>query len=476
MSRSIRSKIIVRGTMEAVTPIAVGGVGGGDHTDMELARDGTGAYYIPGTSLAGPMRAWLEDNCERCVEALFGYIEDRGEGGSASCLYIEDSRIDGNVISERRHGISIDAHRGTAKEGFFYTRALLPRGTRFPLNMELDVTDGCGDEAESALSGILSAVKSGAIRFGACKTRGMGRVMPAELTVDRCDFEADADALDNWLNGMDSSVHGGAEILRPFCGGADGSERIGLDIPWQALSPLMVKDGRDGVEADMLPLMSGTGYGIVTPVIPGSSLKGVLRAQAGRILSTIFRGLTEDAKALMRDVFGSEKNAGLLSVDDVYYLTKNDIKLTEWLSEENLDGTPTERHQYVAIDRFTGGASDSALYNARPVRADGDCGRWDDMHMTLRLPRGADITSRRTASALLHLLLRDMRDGYVPIGFGSRRGMGFIKADIADAVRHMCETVSSCSDMQSAWDSFTGGKGYTPMIRLSDDGSGGMQS
>ena len=55
----------------------------------------------------------------------------------------------------------------------------------------------------------------------------------------------------------------------------------------------MVKAGRNGVEADMLPLMSGVedakgAAGGIAPVLPGSSVKGALRAQARRILHTLF--------------------------------------------------------------------------------------------------------------------------------------------------------------------------------------------
>lgn len=473
MSRKISSKIIVKGTLTALTPISVGGLGGGDHVDIELAEDASGAYCIPGTGLAGPMRAWLEERADDdIVKELFGYIKPGGEDGAASSLFIEDSRVDGSVIRERRHGISIDAESGTTKKGFFYTRALLPRGTCFPLNMELDIFDEADKKEviESALSGILTALQRGEIRFGACKTRGMGRVKLDNLNINRYDFVSDPAALDNWLNDNPSSSRGDADMLSEFSCSSEGADIFETDIPWRAVSPIMVKAGRDGIETDMLPLMSGVGGEKIAPVIPGSSLKGVLRSQAERILRTIFDGENENAKKLVDNIFGSEDNAGLLSVDDVYYNTADDIRLSDWLSEENLDKTPTEKHQYVAIDRFTGGASDGALYSARPVKASADSpsskGKWDPIHMALRLPKGSKKASRITAAALIKLLLRDMRDGYISIGFGSRRGMGAVTADMDAAVCGMGEHFPSVSELQSAWDEFvrTNGACYESMI------------
>ena len=43
------------------------------------------------------------------------------------------------AVRERRHGIVLREDTGTVAYGFFYTRGLLPRGTRFPLEMELDI-------------------------------------------------------------------------------------------------------------------------------------------------------------------------------------------------------------------------------------------------------------------------------------------------------------------------------------------------
>ena len=58
MGRLIAKRYVVKGRLVAITPIHVGGAFGELVTDMPLARDGAGRCYIPGTSLAGPIRRW----------------------------------------------------------------------------------------------------------------------------------------------------------------------------------------------------------------------------------------------------------------------------------------------------------------------------------------------------------------------------------------------------------------------------------
>ena len=466
MSRRIVGKIKVKGTLVAQTPISVGGIGGGEHVDLELAEDGTGRCYVPGTSLAGPMRAWLMARLPRdgrpedhpMIRALFGYV-DR-DSGQASSLFVHDSPIEddqGNVRRERRHGIAIDGRTGTAKEGSFYARALLPMGTRLPLEMELDIFSE-NDPAPGALARILDALEKEEIRFGAAKTRGMGRMKLEGLTVDYYDFVGDDKALGHWLEGK-ASERRGLETLAGFKKNMPklgASQAFTIRIKWRAKSPLMVKAGRDGVETDMLPLMSGVGGGNVAPVIPGSSIKGALRAQARRILNTLFdppapqKG-DEERWSILADLFGSKERAGRLRVDDVYHDTSISSEAQLGEDVDAMNGI-TERRQHVAIDRFTGGASEGALYSARPVRRGTG---WGPIVLGLDASNAVSEANTLKELALLRLLVRDMRAGYLPIGFGTRRGLG--EVDVKDVA--YSDGFPSDSDLQSAWDDFVASEG-----------------
>ncbi|MDR3354888.1 MAG: RAMP superfamily CRISPR-associated protein, partial [Synergistaceae bacterium] len=214
MSRTVEAKAIIKGCLIADAPISVGGAGDGNMVDIDLALDGQGRYYIPGSSLAGPMRMWTEMNLTAAAggntldgayiaNKLFGYMKKGGSDkeGYASFLTVYDAVMSGQSSGrERRHGIRICEQSSTAIEHFFYTRALLPKGTKFSFSMELDVAPGDREITAGALGRIIEALSNGEIRFGSCKTRGFGamRLQPDGLAVSFYDLSR-AGALDEWL-------------------------------------------------------------------------------------------------------------------------------------------------------------------------------------------------------------------------------------------------------------------------------------
>ena len=88
----------------------------------------------------------------------------------------------------------------------------------------------------------------------------------------------------------------------------------------------------------------------------------------------------------------------------------------------------------------------------RPVRRDkgNQEGGWEPIRLSLDLS-GFSEKQVCTALALLKLLLRDLRDGYLPIGFGSRRGLGEIVVP-EGGIRYL--DFPSDAELQLAWNAF----------------------
>jgi CRISPR/Cas system CSM-associated protein Csm3 (group 7 of RAMP superfamily) len=471
MSRDIKAKIKVTGNLVADIPIAVGGLGEGDMVDMELALDGRGRYYIPGSSLAGPMRSWVELNLvytadpetsasgatdgKNIADNFFGYMKKQkgDEEGYASHLFMEDAIFEGHIKArECRHGIQIDPKSGTVVDKALYTRALLPKGASFRFEMELDVEDATTTALE-VLKLLLEALRKGDIRFGACKTRGFGVLKLKNEKVNYYDFSNAID-LDHWLDGEESASKQKWDSLSVESVSVRSDiRRYEMRIPWEPVSKIMVKSGRDGIETDMLPLVSGAGTenGVV-PIIPGSSIKGVLRSQAERILRTIFDEGDSNALALVNDMFGDKDKSGCVFVDDVYLRPEEQVtpSAADWLSENvGAMDKVTHHEDHVAIDRFTGGASDGALYSARPVKTGIT---WDPIHIAVDFSTRSQISAdscRLVELALIELVARDMERGLVPLGFGTNRGMGEIKID--EAVR---DHFPNEDEIKAAWEQF----------------------
>lgn len=457
MGRKIHSRIKVSGTLVALSPLHVGGAGNDSNVDLALAVNGQGEYYIPGSSLAGALRAWMaRDRKEQAIHALWGPLRQKGDAqGHASFVLVEDAPIQGSITVEVREGVGIDRIWGRAAEQFKYDRAILPRGCRIPLEVVLE-RDAKLDESawQACWEGfiqLLWALRDGEIRLGAAKTRGLGRVRLENEGLLQQDLSS--------RTGMLQTLHGQgiplklAEIENLS---APPSPRLSIDIHWHPCGPLMVKAEREGVTADLLPLVSGVEQGL-SLVLPGSALKGSLRTQAERIVRTVC-GLgsasNPDASPsfadqlrvpLVQALFGAsagtewESNAdphpclkpglGALSVDDCY--AQMSLSPGQWAAVEAaaspdelrqaLGCVPLEQAFHVAVDRWTGGAADSFLFSGLEPMAI----PWQPLRLFLDLDRLREH-ERLPGVALLLLILRDLSQDRIPLGYGTNRGMGAV--------------------------------------------------
>ncbi|MEG4997788.1 RAMP superfamily CRISPR-associated protein [Microcoleus sp. B4-D4] len=482
MTRAIKKRFRVYAELEATSPIHAGGMGNNALVDLPLAVNGQGRYYIPGTSLAGALRNWMWENLGQVLtENLWGSILKSGDDkkGSASFILVEDSVLPENAIAEIRDGVGIDRHRGAAADKIKFDRAIIPRGTVFPLELTVEIP-ALGKpeetEAKAALDALIAALNSEEIRLGAAKSRGLGRVKikeKAKLLEEKLDSAADI------LKVIKQQVekHSSHQFGRDYClpQNLNYLPKLIFDIAWQPKDPVMVKAEADGLAVNILPLTSSID-GFLALTLPGSSLKGALRFQAERIVRTLGvrekipvtnqdNSSSEDSTSesqinpakqqffsrlelpLIVTLFGTGKSAenngkfskepmpGLsaLVVEDCY--GNLGIKSEQWqaiaqatnseelqnalkaLTEAGL--SETQQAYHVAVDRWTGGAAKSMLYSAlEPFGVE-----WQPLRLTLNLNRIPE-NERLCAIALLLLTLRDLSEGRIPLGYGVNRGMG----------------------------------------------------
>lgn len=468
MARTIQTRWKISGTLKAETPIHVGGLGGDADTDLALAVNGRGNYYIPGTSLAGALRGWMGRLfSELRVNQIWGFQkqplkkeedeklkeEDRGY---ASFIMIDDAEIQGKQKVEIREGVAIDRHTGAAAERFKYSRAILPKGAEFPLNITFDSQYG---EPPAELWHLLQALERGDIRIGAAKTRGLGRVQLHHPKIEKQSLNNAEGLFDALINGGETQNWTAIKANHDY----KAPENLNVEIAWTPRDPVMVKAEGDGIAIDMLPLVSQVDSG-VRFVIPGSSIKGVLRAHAERIVRTVRQINISDMKfdkqlqvSLVEVLFGSaEKNSGkskngkaksngqigTISIDDCYATIP--MSATDWAKVENATsmekdlkphlkaalggkGDPYEKLQpamHVAVDRWTGGAADGMLYSVlEPIGLE-----WEAIGLQVDLARLKKYHEAlvQPAIALLLLVLRDFANRKIPIGYGTNRGMGTV--------------------------------------------------
>ncbi len=489
MARRIDSRLILTGQLIAETPISVGGMGGDTDVDLALAVDGRGRLYIPGTSLAGPLRAWL---CARVkdkakVEDLWGFQRKKKgtdeDEGQASFVIVENGLVyssDGKRMqgsdSEVRDGVGIDRRTGAAANKAKYNRAILPRGSRIDLRMTVELDDCAGDtnsrqavqnqrareQAKGLIAALWKALQDGEIRFGASKTRGLGRVKMEPKSQCEQKLITRAGLLDTLRGKPTPPGWKIAQENQPvFC----KQPGLTFEIDWEPVGPLMVKAEADGLAVDMLPLV-GRVDDKLTLVLPGSSIKGALRSHAERIVRTVRpelqpelpeKFLNQVKVPLIEELFGAagearKKNsrqdqepcpenlepiAGLsaLSIDDCYAKSESRMTALQWAGVEGatneealraaLDRTPLKDAQqafHVAIDRWLGSAAEGFLYTVLEPHGV----QWEPIRMKLDLARLPNY-KRNAAVACALLVLRDFVSGRLPLGFGVNRGMGAVE-------------------------------------------------
>lgn len=488
MARKIASRLKITGKLIACGPLHVGGANGNADVDLALAVNGNGKLCVPGTSLAGPLRAWLRQRVgEEEVRKAWGYQEqrpaEREPQGHASFVIVEDGlvRLPAGATVETRDGVGIDRVMGAAAEHVKYNRAVLPSGSEIELEMTVELEEKNGAD-RSHIIAALQALQRGEIRFGAARTRGLGKVTLKDLSVCEQDLLSFRGMLNTLRNKKDA-----LDVKNLNAGILPGVPTLHIKIDWSPRGPLMVKAERDGMAVDMLPLVSAKG-GDLTFVLPGSSIKGALRSQAERIVRTVcgvsapmlksprkdfMRQLEmrdardkrqEEAETpallLIGGLFGAAGRAeakdeeireegpplpGLsaLTVEDCYAAQRFTPRHWEAIESapnagdaqvrkesqsplqqalQNAGLTQMQQAFHVAIDRWTGGAADGFLYTVLEPHGVA----WEPMRLTLDLARLRE-EDRRPAVMCLLLTLRDLVNGRIPLGFAANRGMGAIE-------------------------------------------------
>lgn len=303
MAQRLLARFEVEATLVALLPVHVGNRDSELTQDAPLACNGRGEPYIPGTSLAGPIRAWWRDAFGDKADLEFGRIEARDKGrdpaslGYASLISVADApaHLPAGLTTELRDGVGIDRQSGAAATSIKYDRQVLPAGTTFALKLRFDVVEGLAtaDIARQRLAALVAALQAGDIAFGAAKTRGLGRMQAKGVKVFERQLATRAGMLARLRGNSNAATIPDAQLTEwAAAAGANARDgRVDIVVSWQATRPVFNKSGSIGLVIDGLPLLGG-GFDAsqptaLTPVLTGASIKGALRAHAERICRTV---------------------------------------------------------------------------------------------------------------------------------------------------------------------------------------------
>lgn len=372
----VTERIYARGIWTTQTALHIGGESNelDSGVDLVVLRDSEDRPYIPAASIAGACRNWLA----RALLDTKAYREEVEPAGLhvlfgddyQSLLTIFDAPLKGKSRIALRDGVKIDLKLGVAEDRKKYDFEVVPAGLAFQIefcltlynqqpnywekrsneNGSTDPEMVSAETLRSCFRLLLETMQKGELRLGAKTRRGLGAGSVDRWEIRRLGTEK-RDALAAWL------AHDPYSYAASSLEDLDSSLQV-HEVPCFKIGATFVLDSslliRSSGEEANGPEFSHLSES-ERPLLPGTSITGAIRHRAEKIANTI--GQNEKAgRALVERIFG--------------YVHENDpddpARASRFrLSEVALPGGPDRLHVQgrVSIDRFTGGALESALFD-----------------------------------------------------------------------------------------------------------------
>lgn len=210
--------------MKAESPLSVSS-GKGEETDSDVMRNYEGQAFVPASSLAGAMRAYL--NKKKDEPCMMGY-SGKDDDGKMSAIFLSDMTFEENPTVSVRDGVELDEKK-TAVDKSKYDMEIIEAGIYASFYAEITIRK-LGREADQEtkkpfdreaeydeeFAAVIKGFHNGEIRLGSKKTRGYGRFSVchvackefnkrnyleyAELYSGEKTWETENNELDKWLN------------------------------------------------------------------------------------------------------------------------------------------------------------------------------------------------------------------------------------------------------------------------------------
>lgn len=459
----------------------------GDPADSPLRRAGNGRLMIPGYALGGALRTMatrlaprlglqmckilLETNdekpcqCETCQ--LFGDLypdENDDAGGTASLLWISDAFVKDaahpkdDPRTHIRDGVGIGREQRAAARNVKYDYEVVPPGAVFDLRLKLVDDDSDSAKMRARLfAAALAEWKEGRGRLGANAARGLGRFTltirdqhklsldtPARLInylKSPKPWELDSGSNTTWFDNTLEEANG---LGRSSAVGEAARGFVTVEFQIGVEGPFLINDPLTAALAgfDHAPLLQVAANEAGAPVLSGSSLRGAMRARAEKIartLATLEWGESFLEHCPACDPLANQPGAPLancdrrIQIDDSDETPEGALCLAcqlfgsprrgsrLWIEDAGWAGDPLtavvwHAQDFLAIDRFTGGGKEGAKFDAAPLTNARFSAR-----LTLHDPKDWEL-------GWLVLVLRDLCDGDMTLGFGRAKGYGRVRA------------------------------------------------
>ncbi|MEI2776359.1 MAG: RAMP superfamily CRISPR-associated protein [Tetrasphaera sp.] len=431
-----------------------------DKPDALIDIDPFERPHIPGTSLAGALKERVSETAgpDR-AQHIFGHVDGDGKrddgttDADASRMWVMNAEMESPdqgapPTPSVRWSTAIDRERGAARLHTLRGVEMLPTGTRFVARLWLE------DAAADVERGISRALVGWAPAIGRGVSTGHGQLAVREARTATLDLGNRHDLL-LWLERsgpalVDELTHDPARGRVLDTRAADSRAPAQIRALRATLSgPLFVGDkrvrpaknqpaARDGdtkaLESrrdapdsrERQPLMRGG-----RPLVPGTSIKGVLRSRCEFILNTV--GIAACPTQCCGKCHtcrwfgqGGGEDASATSVG-----ARAKVRIPDAL----VDGARMRTRTHVALDRWTGGVSQDTPVDAaiHPPGTRGgklyqlkapESGTFEIQLDLKELTKPEDV---QRFLATIRLVVEDVNDGLVGFGAATTRGYGSVQ-------------------------------------------------
>ena len=442
--------------IEAKTPLKVGGGKNDLFLDAPVQRDWNGLPMILGTSVAGILRRAFEDNAGKdAANKIFGTKrEEKGRGGNGKESKDENKQEDEDLLGSRliisnalllvdknnkvceelllqkseflryfnilpiRDHVAIGAN-GAAKDAGKFDEEVVFKGTRFKFSLEFD-----GSKKEFVE--ILNLLYDPMLRLGGGSSKGFGSL--GILEIKWGEFEPD-----RYSSSLNFSSDGFAKFM-PESAKDDNLKRQKFIRYELKISPddfFMFGSGFGDKDADQTSVLESVidyenkCLGKRKILIPASSVKGALSHRTAFHFNKINKQFGEKAKVgseneAVREIFGYEKNKNDKGA-------KGKILISDCFLDYD-EAKDTKVFEHVSIDRFTGGAIDSALFQEKAVA------KRDEFIIEILLKNyvcgDKENEAFNNALGAFEAALDDVVQGRLSLGGATTKGYGFFKGKV----------------------------------------------
>jgi len=437
---SYTHRLIARITVEAASPLAIGTGTKDIITDSPVITDVNGMPFIPGTSIAGILRHAIKSGND--PQSVFGY-QDRKKGRGSEIIFSDavmigadgkplDGIIDKETLQDEfyeyfsempiRQHVKINDKGVNAKTGKFDNQVVY-KGTRFLFEVEM-YYNGTDKERSEQFYKAIDQLFNSAIRIGSGTRNGYG-----ELKIIECKkAELDLTNPDHLRRYLAKSSNLSCELE----GMTEHTPKVSAD-EWQTytltLKPegfFLFGSGFDDADADMTPVgelviewdKEGKPHFSEEPqtLVPASSVKGALAHRTAYYWNkrnNHFAGSPEakvgENNPAVAAIFGTTKDS-----ECTKKITRGNILISDVFKKP----AKTKVVNHVAIDRFTGGAIDGALFTEK-VNYD-----TDEYILKIEVNKKAFESEDESIEKAFEDALDDICKGMLPLGGGVNRGNG----------------------------------------------------